>query len=295
MEERVFKNYLNYLSVEKGLSANTVQAYTRDLREFFSFAESRGWDAGQATKDQLSQYLQHLYGRISARSVMRKMASLRSWYRFLLLDGYLTADPTETLESPRTWRALPPCLTREEVDQLLAQPDLETRHGLRDRTMLEVLYAAGLRVTELVRLRLDEVNFEARFVRILGKGGKERIVPLGKSALRFLQRYLKESRPHFLKRRSPSPFLFLSQRGRPMSRQYFWMNVVRYGTRIGMERKLSPHVLRHSFATHLLENGADLRAVQLMLGHADISTTQIYTHVTRRRLQQIYDRYHPRA
>lgn len=295
MQPRIFQNYLNYLRLEKGLSANTLQAYGRDVQEFLSFLEAQGWSLEKIESAEISRYLQHLYERLSARSVMRKIVSLRSLYRFLLLDGYVERDPSENLESPRIWRSLPNYLTREEVDRLLEQPDLEKRHGLRDRAMLEVLYATGLRVSELVRLRIDEINFEAGFVRTLGKGSKERIVPLGDVAVQFVQRYLSGARPSFLRRRMAGPFLFVSQKGGAMSRQGFWQMVIKYGKRIGIEHKLSPHVLRHSFATHLLENGADLRAVQMMLGHADISTTQIYTHVTRERLKQIYDKYHPRA
>ena len=225
----------------------------------------------------------------------RKIVSLRSFYRFLLLDGYISQDPTETLDSPRTWRSLPTYLTQAEVEQLLATPEVSNPHGLRDRTMLEVLYATGLRVSELVGLLIREVDLEASFLRTMGKGSKEGIVPLGDAAIDSLDRYLRESRPHFLRGRLASPFLFLTQQGGPMTRQYFWQLIVKYGLRCGLSTKLSPHVLWHSFATHLLENGADLRAVQVMLGHADISTTQIYTHVTKERLKKIYQKFHPRA
>lgn len=295
MLQRAFENYLNHLRIERGLAANTVEAYRRDIQGFLSFLESHGWSLEDVGREELSSYVRHLYARLSPRSVRRTIASLRSFYRFLLLDEYLSRDPTETLESPRTWRTLPQVLTRDEVEQLLEQPDLETPHGLRDRVMLEVLYATGLRVSELVRLRIHEINFEGGFLKTMGKGDKERIVPLGDSALHFVQRYLRESRSHFSRKHAPSEFLFLTQRGGSMSRQYFWMMVLKYGRRVGIEGKLSPHVLRHSFATHLLENGADLRAVQMMLGHTDVSTTQIYTHVSRERLKKIYDKYHPRA
>jgi integrase/recombinase XerD len=295
MQERAFHNYLNHLQVERGLAVNTVEAYRRDLLEFFAFLESRARGLEEVEKQDLAQYIQHLFGHLSARSVMRKIVSLRSFFRFLLLDGYLQADPAETLESPKTWHTLPTYLTEEEVEQLLGQPDLKTPHGLRNRAMLEVLYATGLRVSELVRIRLEEMNLDAGWVRAFGKGSRERIVPVGKSAVTFVERYVEEARGHFLRKRAPSPYLFLTQQGRPMTRQYFWILVTRYGRGVGVKRKLSPHVLRHSFATHLLDHGADLRAVQLMLGHVDISTTQIYTHVTRERLKQIYDKHHPRA
>jgi integrase/recombinase XerD len=293
--ERVFENYVSYLRVERGLSSNTISAYERDVGDYLAFLAARPLRPEAANRETLLEYFQKLYGRLSPRSVMRKIVSVRSFHRFLLLDGYASEDPTETLESPQTWRTLPKYLTQAEVEKLLRQPDLEDPMGLRDRAMLEVLYATGLRATELVRIRRQEVNFEGGFVRVLGKGSKERIVPLGDTAFDFVRRYLEESYGHFLKKKPGTTFLFLSQKGGPMSRQNFWMRIQKYGAMIGLADRLSPHVLRHSFATHLLENGADLRAVQMMLGHADISTTQIYTHVTRKRLQQIYQKYHPRA
>ncbi|MGH9340333.1 MAG: site-specific tyrosine recombinase XerD [Acidobacteriota bacterium] len=295
MEQRAFKSYLNHLQIEKGLAQNTVEAYQRDIRDFLSFLARHQVDLGRTEREHLASYIQHLYSYLSPRSIRRKIVSLRSFFKFLLLDGYLQHDPAETLESPRTWRELPHYLTQEEVDLLLEQPDLTTPHGLRDRALLEVLYATGLRASELVRIQLGEMNLEVGFLRAFGKGAKERIVPLGDSALSYVQRYLSESRQHFLRKRATSPYLFLTQWGGPMTRQYFWKLVIRYGSRIGLEDRLTPHVLRHSFATHLLENGADLRAVQMLLGHADISTTQIYTHVTKQRLKEIYDKFHPRA
>jgi len=294
-QERVFLSYLNYLQVERGLSANTLEAYRRDILDFLSFLDQKKLGLPDVGKGELSSYLQALYSRLSARSVARKIVSLRSFYRYLLLDKHLTEDPTENLDSPKTWRSLPKYLTLEEVDLLLQQPDIEVPLGLRDRTMLEVLYAAGLRVTELVRLRAAEVNLEVGFLRTQGKGSKERLVPIGDSAVGFVRRYLADARPRLLRKRLNSPFLFVTRQGKPMSRQYFWMMIGKYKRQAGIEKTLSPHVLRHSFATHLLERGADLRAVQLMLGHADISTTQIYTHVTRERLKQVYDKYHPRS
>ena len=225
---------------------------------------------------------------------LRKIVSLKSFFRFLLLDGYLSHDPSETLESPRPWKKLPHFLGTKEVEALLAAVEIETPHGFRNRTMLEVLYATGLRVSELVGLKLDEIDLELGILRTMGKGSRERIVPFGEVAWDWLEGYLSQTRSFFLKGR-PNAYVFLSQRGQPMSRQNFWMILRRLGRAAGITKRLSPHLLRHSFATHLLENGADLRAVQLMLGHVDISTTQIYTHVTRERLRQIYDRHHPRA
>jgi integrase/recombinase XerD len=295
MDENAVRNYLSYLAVERGLSRNTVDAYERDVRDFLTFLDGSHRDLQQADREALLEYIQQLYVRLSARSVMRKVAALRSFFRFLLLDGFIFHDPTETLETPKTWRSLPKYLTVDEVNHLLQQPDLGTLQGIRDRAMLEVLYATGLRVSELVRLRLSDLNFEVGFLRTLGKGAKERIVPIGDSAIEATSTYLKQAYPKYKSKNPSTPFLFLSQKGGAMTRQNFWVLVEKYGKQVGLASRLSPHVLRHSFATHLLENGADLRAVQLMLGHADISTTQIYTHVTRERLRKVYQKYHPRA
>ncbi len=295
-ERRAFSGYLNYLQVERGLAANTIEAYRRDIQDFFFHLSSRRLAACDVSSQDLTGYLQELHGRLSERTITRRVVSLRSFYRFLLMDRYLSHDPTENLDTPRVWATLPRYLEFDEVEQLLEQPDVSQPHGLRDRAMLELLYAAGLRVSELVRIRLDEIEFEDGYLTTMGKGSKERIVPFGEAALGWIKRYLSESRPRFLERKGISPFLFLTQWGGSMSRQQFWKLVVRYGLQAGLDKsKLSPHKLRHSFATHLLENGADIRAVQLMLGHADISTTQIYTHVARERLRQIYARHHPRA
>lgn len=295
MTDRAFRAYLAYLRAERGLSSNTVEAYRADIEAFLAFLKEAQIPLESVGDQELSRYLQMLYATVSPRSVMRKTVSFRSFFRFLLLDGYLQADPTENLESPKTWRNLPSFLTKEEVESLLAQPDGGTIQGQRDRAMLEVLYSTGLRVSELVKMKLTDLNFELGFVRTAGKGGKERLVPLGDTASESVRHYMADTRPGFLKKRTASPFLFLTQQGKPMTRQYFWQLIGRYGRQIGLKRKLSPHVVRHSFATHLLENGADLRAVQMMLGHADISTTQIYTHITRERLKKIYDKFHPRA
>jgi integrase/recombinase XerD len=295
MDENAVRNYVSYLAVERGLSRNTVEAYERDVRDFLRFLDDSQRDLQQVDRVTLLEYIQKLYVRLSARSVMRKVAALRSFFRFLLLDGFIVHDPTETLDTPKTWRSLPKYLTVDEVNQLLQQPDLGTPQGIRDRAMLEVLYATGLRVSELVRLKLSDLNFEVGFLKTLGKGAKERIVPIGDSAIEATTAYLEQAYPRYKSKNPTTPFLFLSQKGGAMTRQNFWVLVEKYGKRVGLASPLSPHVLRHSFATHLLENGADLRAVQLMLGHADISTTQIYTHVTRERLRRVYRKYHPRA
>jgi len=292
--DNILQNYLSYLRVERGLSRNTVMAYGQDIRDFVAFLqrcsgkkeEQAAFDLECTGKSDIARYLQHLYGELSPRSVARKIVSLRSFFRFLLLDGYLKHDPTETLESPRSWKTLPKYLTPDQVESLLAAPDTDTAHGLRDRAMLEILYATGLRVSELVALQIHQVNSDAGFLTTVGKGSKERIVPVGDVAINLLDRYLREARPRFQRKGKTSPFLFLTQQGGPMSRQNFWMIVEKLGRVARIGARLSPHVLRHSFATHLLENGADLRSLQLMLGHSDISTTQVYTHVTRQRLKQ---------
>lgn len=295
MQSRAFKSYCNHLIVERGLAANTVEAYKRDVAQFLEFLRDKDAALSEVGRDLLRSYLQRLYSELSARSISRKLASLRSFFRFLLLDGYLSADPTEMLDSPGNWKTLPDCLSEEEVETLLRQPDISTPHGLRDRAMLELLYSCGLRVTELVGLRASQVNQREGILKIMGKGSRERLVPLGQTAADWIQQYLGEGYSYFREKKPSSPHLFLTQKGGPMSRQYFWMLVRKYGRRAGVQGKLSPHTLRHSFATHLLEHGADLRAVQLMLGHADISTTQIYTHVARERLRKIYQDTHPRA
>ncbi len=294
--QRAFDSYVRYLRVEKGLAPNSVAAYRLDVSQFLDFLDERGIpDLGAVDKPLLLEFLQTLYARLSPRSIRRKIVSLRSFFRFLLLDGYLQSDPTETLESPRTWQTLPHYLTAEQVEALLSAPDASTRNGFRDKTMLEVLYATGLRVSELVNLKTEDVDFVYGLVRTMGKGSRERLVPLGDEAAACVHEYLDRVRPQLARRRTPSPYLFLSQKGGPMTRQNFWNIVKKLGLEAGLTGKLSPHVLRHSFATHLVEHGADLRAVQLMLGHADISTTQIYTHVARERLKRVYERFHPRA
>ncbi len=294
LTRRAFDSFLDYLRIEKGLAANTVKAYRSDIAEFLEFVKDEEKDlAGIGDRD-LNRFLQRLHERLSPRSVMRKIVSVRAFYKFLILDDYLTENPAQHLHTPRVWRTLPEYLTEGEVEALMQHPDLESPHGVRDRAMLETLYATGLRVTELVRLRLVEVNLEIGILQPVGKGDKQRLVPFGETARQYLRNYLVTARPHFLKGRT-SRFVFLTQQGGPMSRQYFWILLNRYARALGWKRKLSAHMLRHSFATHLLENGADLRAVQMMLGHADISTTQIYTHVTRQRLKEVYARTHPRA
>ncbi len=286
--------YLDYLSVEKGLAKNSLSAYAADLRHFGHFLRQRGTEIDRVERIEIVRYFQSLRGAgISARSVARALAAIRGLFRFLVAERHLKNDPTENLENPKLWSTLPKTLHSTEIEALLAAPDGATAGGLRDRAMLELLYATGLRVSELIRVRVEDLVMDAGFLRTVGKGSKERIVPFGDSAREAIVRYSEGARPSFDKH--GDPHLFLTNRGRAMTRQSFWMNIVKYARKAGIKVRVSPHTLRHSFATHLLENGADLRSVQMMLGHSDISTTQIYTHVSRARLQKIYETYHPRA
>jgi integrase/recombinase XerD len=281
--------FLQYLRIEKGVAENTIEAYRHDLA---MYREHLGrTDLVKAQPAEVSSFLKFLYARkLKPRSASRAFAAVRGLHRFLVLERATTDNPTSTVEQPRWWKPLPHVLVLEEVDQLLGAPDTATPKGIRDRAMLEVLYATGLRVSELIGLRLDGVNLDLGFVRCIGKGSKERIVPLGASAVEAVAAYLEVRRV-----RKPSNFVFLNNRGEKLSRMGFWKILRAYGLQAGIKKKLTPHVLRHSFATHLLEHGADLRAVQTMLGHSKISTTEIYTHVMRERLKEIYKSFHPRA
>jgi len=287
--------WLDHLRVERGLAANTLAAYERDLAALAAFAEKRKLPLVELGHKQLADFVGSLRDRgLSARSQARHVFSIRGFYAFALREGLAAADPTENVRPPRAFSGLPRYLTPPQVDALLAAPGVDSGVGLRDRAILEVLYATGLRASELTSLTLEGLDLELGVVRVLGKGSKERLVPLGREAQRWTRRYLDETRPLFARDASP-PVVFLSQRGGRLSAMGLWGIVRRHAVTAGVERVLTPHVLRHSFATHLLERGADLRALQAMLGHADISTTQIYTHVSRERLRQIYDKLHPRA
>jgi integrase/recombinase XerD len=289
-------SFLTHVRVEKGLSPNTVSAYRRDLMKFSEFAKKRKLWLEAVTRDDLVDFLAGLYRqKLESKSVARHLVSLRNFFRFAQVQELIPADPSLNLESPKIRRSLPGYLRLEEVERLLAQADSETPSGLRDRAMLEVLYSAGLRVSELVGLRVSDLDTKAGCVRCIGKGDKERIVPIGKKALAIVDGYLREARPTLLGKAVGSPTLFVNRRGGALSRVGVWKILSAYGRRAGLRVALTPHMLRHSFATHLLERGADLRSVQLMLGHADISTTQIYTHVVEERLKQIYKAHHPRA
>jgi len=289
--------YLTHLTVERRLAANSVDSYARDLVLLRKFAAGLRVSAEALSRQQLEGLVRDLMsqGR-SPRSVARAIACYRGFYRFLVIDGRVRTSPADDLRPPRAWKSLPRHLSVEEVDRLLAQPDVKTPRGLRDRALIELLYATGLRVSELTSLRPGDVNLEASYLTCTGKGEKQRIVPMGDEAADWVRRYLRDARPALLGKRS-SPRLFVNaRRGGPgLTRVGFWKILKAYGRTARVSPGLSPHMLRHSFATHLLERGADLRAIQMMLGHADLSTTQIYTHVLQERMRAVYDRSHPRA
>ena len=294
----VVASFLMHVRVEKGLSANTISAYKRDLQKFDEFARKRKLVLETVRRDDLVDFLAGLYRqKLESRTVARQLVTLRNFFRFAQIQELVPEDPSINLESPKIRRHLPGYLRLEEVEKLLEQPDSQTPMGLRDRAMLEVLYSTGLRVSELIGLRVSDLDNQVGCVRCIGKGDKERIVPVGKKALSIVDKYLREGRPDFLRtaKASAGPALFVNRRGVALSRVGVWKILSAYGRRAGLRVALTPHMLRHSFATHLLERGADLRSVQLMLGHADISTTQIYTHVVEERLKQIYKAHHPRA
>lgn len=287
--------FLDYARVEKGLAANSIAGYRRDLVEFAAFLSRKRGHLRKVNREDIRQFLTSLYDRdLGARSVARHLVALRSFFRFLASEGKVAGDPTLEVDAPKIGQSLPKYLTADEVEALLRQPDCSTPAGLRDQAMLEVLYATGMRVSELVHLRWEDFDVNLGVVRCLGKGNKERLIPVGKSALRALESYARNGHPK-LARRADVPFLFLNRRGGPLSRVGFWKILARHGRSAGIATPLAPHQVRHSFATHLLERGADLRSIQLMLGHSDISTTQIYTHVVKERLKEVYHTHHPRA
>jgi integrase/recombinase XerD len=294
--ENDIRAFLNYVRVEKGLAENTVAAYGRDLVKLAAFARAHSRDSRSIRRDDVVEFLGSLYKQgLDSRSVARHLVTLRNFFRFALSEGWIKVDPTLNLESPKIWKSLPGCLTIEEVDRLLAQPDPATPLGMRNKALLELLYSTGLRVSELLGLRMGDIDMQSGCLRCVGKGNKERLVPVGKQAIGAVAVYQRDARPRLIARRTAAPYIFLNARGGKLSRVGFWKLLRQYGKQARLQRKLSPHKLRHSFATHLLERGADLRSVQLMLGHADISTTQIYTHVIQERLKQVYKAHHPRA
>jgi len=291
----LIEEYLDYLGVERGLAANTLESYGRDLRQFSAYIKSRNASFGELDRLDILTYLDGIkkQGKSTA-TVSRSLASIRSFFKFLSHEGKISTDPAAELDSPKVEKKLPSVLSLQDVEALLYKPDNTTPGGIRDRAMFEVLYATGIRVTELVSLTMSDVNLEAGFIKCLGKGNKERIVPLGSVAIKALHTYLTTGRTKLVRSREVRS-LFVNHHGRQLTRQGFWKLLKKYARESGIDANITPHTLRHSFATHLLENGADLRSVQEMLGHADISTTQIYTHVTKTRLREIYDKAHPRA
>jgi integrase/recombinase XerD len=288
--------YLNYLLIEKGLSEKTLDSYGSDMAMYLSFLENNG--VNDISDADTPVILKHLISMrdsgLGARSRARHLVTIRGFYRFLVQEKLLKHDPTRLIDLPKSGLKLPDVLSVEEVRLLLSIPDTKTPTGSRDAAMIELLYAAGLRVSELINLKLQAVNMEAGFVRVFGKGSKERVVPIGLFAKEKIDDYLKTARPLILKS-IVSRYLFVARAGKPMTRQGFWKLIKRYALKAGFNKKITPHSLRHSFASHLLEGGADLRAVQLMLGHVDISTTQIYTHVAREHLKKIHEKFHPRG
>jgi integrase/recombinase XerD len=295
MRGEILDSFLHYLAVEKGLARNTLEAYSRDLNAYLAFLEAEGIASlGATSKLTVLAFIKQLQkAGLARRSINRALVALRGLYRFHAREGMLPADPLEDMELPKLGPTIPHVLTVQDCEQLLAQPQAEGPLGIRDGAMLELLYATGMRVSELCELPVSGLNLEAGFVLIKGKGGKERVCPIGEVAMERVRNYLQQARPLLLKGRE-SPFLFLNSRGGRMSRQGFWKILRHYALLAGITKHITPHTLRHSFATHLLERGADLRFIQAMLGHADIGTTQIYTHVNQEYLRQLHRKYHPR-
>lgn len=289
--------FLEYLTVELGLSANTRQAYERDLRLFCKTLGFKNSDAlVNVSREQITGYMTQLKEKgLAAATIARKLAAIKAFYRFMTAEGYMDANPAEVVEAGTKGIKLPRVLSEDEVVRLLSQPDITTAEGFRDRTMLEVLYATGMRVSELINLTLERVDLNMKYIIAFGKGSKERIVPLGSVAAEFLQHYLEKVRPKLTHEDRNTNIVFLTFGGHELTRQRFWQIIRAYGRKANINKALTPHILRHSFATHLLDNGADLRSVQELLGHSDISTTQIYTHLTNKRLRDIYAKAHPRA
>ncbi len=287
--------YLTHLRVERRLADHTLESYSRDLQRLGEFSAALEKPVQRLDRRDLEHFVDGLMNEgLSPRSVARTVAAVRGFFRFAVLTQHLSSNPADDLQAPRAWPALPKLLGVDEIERLMTQPDVSTPRGLRDRALIEVLYATGLRVSELIHLRASDLNLEAGYLSTTGKGNKQRIVPIGDQAVHWLMKYIRDGRPALIGKRA-SPWLFVNaKRGSSLSRVGFWKILKSYGEKAGLSRGLSPHVLRHSFATHLLEHGADLRSIQMMLGHADLSTTQIYTHVLEARLRAVYDRFHPR-
>lgn len=294
--QNLIEKYIDSLWLEKGLSQNTLESYQRDLKALTIWLDESNRSLESVRREDLLKYLADRMGNgIKARSTARALSCLRSFYRYLLREKLIKVDPTLRIENPKLGRPLPDSLTESDVERLLAAPDLTTPLGVRDRAMLEVLYACGLRVTELVSLRLTDMNLRQGVLRVMGKGSKERLVPLGEEAINWLQQFIQESRDELLKKNLAEDVVFPSSQGKVMTRQTFWHRIKIHAEAAGIKKKLSPHTLRHAFATHLVNHGADLRVVQLLLGHSDLSTTQIYTHIARHRMKELHAEHHPRG
>jgi integrase/recombinase XerD len=295
-ENHLLDQFINQLKVERGLAANTVLAYSSDLINFYDFLKKIRVSPLQVTQKELLAFMDDKKSQLSSRSLTRTIVAVRMFYRFLVSEGKITVNPARLLGMPKMYQYLPEVLNRDEVEALLSQPNTDTALGKRDKAIFELLYATGLRVTELVGLKINNINMEAGFVRTIGKGSKERIIPMGSKAVNAVKDYLMNGRSSLfgIKGVKRSPYLFLNNRGHPITRQGLWKILKSCALKAGVTKSVTPHMLRHSFATHLLEGGADLRSVQIMLGHSDISTTQIYTHVARERLKEIHEKYHPR-
>lgn len=292
MPEDLINRFLSYLTVERGLSRNTTESYRLDLKGFLEFLNRRNKEAEAFKRDDIIDYISERRDKgVAASSICRLLSTLKSFTRFLIIEKVIFEDPTETIRTPERWQRLPRATSFSEINELL-QSEFKNKSFLRDTAMLELMYSSGLRVSELISLKINDVNYEAGFLRIMGKGSKERVVPMNERAKTKMLRYMLELRHKMLKKKQ-SPYLFLTNRGAPMTRQRFWQALKKHAEQSGI--KISPHIIRHSFATHLLEGGADLRSVQKMLGHSDISTTQIYTKVSGERIRKVYYQYHPRA
>ncbi len=294
--DQLLDSFLTYLTIEKGLSKNTLESYGRDVRKFLLFLEEGQIKTIQEIKyENILDFLSHFKKQgFSDTTTVRTIVSIKQFFKYLLLEKIIKEDPTSQIRTPKMKKSIPGVISLEDVERVLASPNESTPEGIRDLAMLEVLYATGIRVSELIWLKLNEVNFEMGFVIVYGKGSKERIVPIGKQAQEKLRTYMELSRPLLLKSRD-SKELFVTRRAKAMTRQGFWKLIKNYALKAGITKQISPHTMRHSFATHLLERGADLRTIQIMLGHSDISTTQIYTHVENERLKEIHKKYHPRS
>ena len=294
--EAILNEFTAYLAIERNRARNTIEAYRRDARRFLLFIGYENYDTlNKVTSVEIAGYVKSLRDAgLSSASSARALAVVKTFFRYLANEGIVSTGPAQTVQSPRLWRKVPGVLSVQEVERLLTAPQSNTARGLRDKAMLETIYATGLRVSELVSLRIRDMNFDMGYVTTMGKGDKQRVAPLGQVACASVTLYRRDGRPKLLKGKTPE-YLFVTSRGGPMTRQAFWKIVKKYATGAGIRKKISPHGLRHSFATHMLEGGADLRSVQEILGHSDISTTQVYTHVATKRLKEIYDKFHPRA